>query len=76
MDGALRDIPKDGWEYEPIGPTAFAISGGRSCGSFFSFFLYFSSTRTKVQDSGRKKWISVKKDLGRTFTLSLHAVEM
>ena len=37
MDGALRDIPKDGWEYEPIGPTAFGISKGGHVANFFSF---------------------------------------
>ena len=53
MDGALRDIPKDGWEYEPIGPTAFGISKGGHVAHFSVFFLYFSSIRRfKIQ--GRK----------------------
>ena len=77
-----RDGPGVAWHTERrLGIWAYRADGfwnleRRSCGSFFSFFLYFSSTRTKVQDSGRKKWISVKKNLGRTFTLSLHAVEI
>ena len=76
MDGALRDIPKDGWEYEPIEPTAFGISKGGHVAHFSSFFWYFSSTRAKVQSSGTKTWISVKTNLGRTFTLSLLVVEI
>ena len=62
MNLALREIPKDACEYETIGPTAFGISKGGHMAHFllacFSF-LYFSSTRAKVQDSRTKTSISV-----------------
>ena len=41
MDRALRDIPKDGWECEPIGPTAFGISKGGHVAHFSVFSCIF-----------------------------------
>ena len=54
MDGALRDIPKDGWEYEPIGPTAFGISKGGHVANFSFFFCISLPLELRFKVQGRK----------------------